>query len=76
MQRRGQEKVEVDLARATWRKSVRSGGAQDCVEIADNLSGVVGVRDSKDPESSALAFTRGEWSTFVGQVKNGTFDCR
>lgn len=76
IQGREQEKVEVDLARATWRKSVRSGGAQDCVEIADNLPGVVGVRDSKNPESPALAFTRGEWGTFVGRVKNGTFDCR
>lgn len=76
MQGREQEKVDVDLARATWRKSVRSGGAQDCVEIADNLSGIVGVRDSKHPESSALVVTRGTWSTFVGQVKSGTFDCR
>ncbi|WP_420812756.1 DUF397 domain-containing protein [Micromonospora zingiberis] len=40
----------MDLTGARWRKSSRSGGnGGDCVEVADNLSGVVGVRDSKDP---------------------------
>lgn len=68
--------MEVNLARARWRKSVRSGGAQDCVEIADNLSGIVGVRDSKDPESSPLVFPRSAWGAFVNQVKSDTFDYR
>ncbi|MBO4210342.1 DUF397 domain-containing protein, partial [Micromonospora echinofusca] len=45
----------TDLTGATWRKSTRSGGSGgNCVEVADNLPGVVGVRDSKDPTGPAL----------------------
>ncbi|MFI2714663.1 DUF397 domain-containing protein [Micromonospora sp. NPDC018662] len=52
-----------------WRKSSRSstnGGA--CVEVADNLPGVVGVRDSKDPSGPALAFEPASWRAFVAQI--------
>ncbi|MEV6816114.1 DUF397 domain-containing protein [Micromonospora sp. NPDC051296] len=56
----------MDLTRAAWRKSTRSnqnGGA--CVEVADNLPGVVAVRDSKDPTGPTLAFTPASWRAFV-----------
>ncbi|GIJ23069.1 DUF397 domain-containing protein [Micromonospora lutea] len=56
----------MDLTRAAWRKSSRSnsnGGA--CVEVADNLPGVVAVRDSKDPAGPVLAFTRTAWRAFI-----------
>ncbi|MDG4793941.1 DUF397 domain-containing protein [Micromonospora sp. WMMD1082] len=56
----------MDLTRAAWRKSSRSnsnGGA--CVEVADNLPGVVAVRDSKDPTGPVLAFTPASWRAFV-----------
>ncbi|SBT51299.1 DUF397 domain-containing protein [Micromonospora narathiwatensis] len=56
----------MDLTRATWRKASRSnanGGA--CVEVADNLPGVVAVRDSKDPTGPVLAFTPSSWRAFV-----------
>ncbi|MEU8332554.1 MULTISPECIES: DUF397 domain-containing protein [unclassified Micromonospora] len=60
----------TDLAGATWRKSTRSGGSGgNCVEVADNLPGVVGVRDSKDPTGPALAFAPAAWAAFVGDVK-------
>ncbi|MEU0551507.1 DUF397 domain-containing protein [Micromonospora sp. NPDC005979] len=60
----------TDLARARWRKSTRSGGSGgNCVEVADNLPGVVGVRDSKDPTGPALTFTPATWATFVNGVK-------
>ncbi|WP_341717417.1 DUF397 domain-containing protein [Micromonospora sp. FIMYZ51] len=55
-----------DLTGARWRKSSRSstnGGA--CVEVADNLPGVVGVRDSKDPAGPALTFAPTAWRAFV-----------
>jgi Domain of unknown function (DUF397) len=58
------------LTRALWRKSSRSGtqgGA--CVEVADNLPGVVAVRDSKDPTGPALAVDRAAWSAFTSAVK-------
>ena len=46
-----------DLTGAVWRKSTRSSANGDCVEVAKNLSGVVLVRDSKDPDGPALIFT-------------------
>ena len=40
----------MDLTRAKWRKSSRSGSnGGACVEVARNLPRVVAVRDSKDP---------------------------
>ncbi|MCX4387517.1 DUF397 domain-containing protein [Micromonospora peucetia] len=59
----------MDLTGARWRKSTKSGGnGGDCVEVADNLPGVVGVRDSKDPSGPALAFAPAAWRSFVAQV--------
>ncbi|MFF5218237.1 DUF397 domain-containing protein [Micromonospora sp. NPDC000442] len=53
---------------ATWRTSTRSGNT-DCVEVADNLPGVVAVRDSKDRQGPVLAFTPSTWRSFVDKVK-------
>lgn len=36
------------------------------MEVADNLPGVVAVRDSKDPDGPALVFTPDAWRAFVG----------
>ncbi|MFI9642455.1 DUF397 domain-containing protein [Micromonospora sp. NPDC051925] len=56
----------MDLSDARWRKSIRSnGGGGACVEVADNLSGVVVVRDSKDPGGPVLAFDPDAWRAFV-----------
>ncbi|MGW5559141.1 DUF397 domain-containing protein [Micromonospora sp. NPDC003944] len=61
----------MDLNGATWRKSTRSGSGDggNCVEVADNLVGVVGVRDSKDPSGPALTFDPQTWKAFVGFAK-------
>jgi len=38
----------MDLTGARWRRSTRSGASgNDCVEVTDNLPGVVLVRDTK-----------------------------
>ncbi|SCG80591.1 DUF397 domain-containing protein [Micromonospora rifamycinica] len=59
----------MDLSDARWRKSTRSnGGGGACVEVADNLSGVVAVRDSKDPDGPVLAFGPATWQQFVSSV--------
>ena len=59
----------MDLTGARWRKSSKSGGnGGDCVEVADNLAGVVGVRDSKDPAGPVLTFTPAVWRAFVARL--------
>ncbi|GIJ80580.1 protein of unknown function [Micromonospora phaseoli] len=60
----------MDLSNARWRKSTRSGtSGGDCVEVADNLAGVIAVRDSKDPAGPVLAFAPAAWRSFVGSTK-------
>jgi hypothetical protein len=58
----------VDLTGATWRKATRSGQGE-CVEVTDNLVGVVGVRDSKDPSGPVLTFDPPSWRTFLAHAK-------
>lgn len=59
-----------DLTNAQWRKSTRSGGnGGECVEVADNLPGVVAVRDSKDPNGPALTFEAAAFVAFVESLK-------
>ncbi|MBY8870472.1 DUF397 domain-containing protein [Micromonospora sp. PLK6-60] len=56
----------TDLTGAIWHKSTRSGdNGGDCVEVAANLPGLVGVRDSKDPDGPCLTFAPAAWSAFV-----------
>jgi uncharacterized protein DUF397 len=64
-----------ELTEPRWRKSSYSGnGGSDCVEVARNLTGVVLVRDSKDQDGPALAFTDDAWSALVQGVRQGEFD--
>jgi hypothetical protein len=62
-----------DLSRARWKKSSRSSGNGQCVEMAD-VDGAVAVRDSKDPTGPVLIFTSGEWTAFLAGAKDGEFD--
>ena len=44
-----------DFSSAAWRKSSHSGGQTgQCVEVA-HLSGLIGIRDSKNPDGTKLA---------------------
>jgi hypothetical protein len=67
--------VKLDLTGAVWKKSTRSNGSGNCVEVATNLPGIVAVRDTKDGGNGpVLIFTPAEWDAFVGGTKDGEFD--
>ncbi|MER5275846.1 DUF397 domain-containing protein [Streptomyces sp. NPDC002809] len=63
-----------DLSTAAWRTSSYSNGdGGECVEIADNLPGIVPVRDSKTgPGGPSITFTRALWAPFVAAIGDGS----
>lgn len=61
--------VEVGMAWRTSSTSTSNGGA--CVEVARPGVAVVAVRDSKDPEGPALAFSAAQWQAFTRRIKDG-----
>ncbi len=63
-----------DLSDVRWKKSSRSGGGNNCVEVADLDSGHRAVRDSKNPTGPALVFTAAEWVAFTAGARAGEFD--
>ncbi|MEU6930601.1 DUF397 domain-containing protein [Streptomyces sp. NPDC046374] len=61
---------EYDLTDATWFKSSYSDGDGDnCVEVLDDIPGIVPVRDSKTPSAPALLIPATAWAAFVSGVK-------
>lgn len=59
----------MDMTHARWHKSTKSGtNGGNCVEVAENLPGVVLVRDSKDRDGGALTFGPAAWRAFVAEV--------
>jgi len=65
--------MNVDLSKAKWFKSSRSG-AKECVEVAFLGDGAVAARDSKDPTGPALIFTPHQWTAFITAIPTGRFD--
>ncbi len=67
--------TRVELSRAVWRKSSRSGangGTYECVEVAA-LGDRVAVRDSKQPGGAVLVFRGTELTAWISSVKAGEF---
>ena len=58
-----------------WRKSSRSGtsGQSNCAEVM-NLSGDVGVRDSKDPAGPHIALPAECLRRLAADIKRGAHD--
>ncbi|UQX01922.1 DUF397 domain-containing protein [Streptomyces sp. RerS4] len=55
-----------------WRKSSYSNGdGGNCVEVADGVSGVVPVRDSKVQGGPVLVVSAAAWVPFVDGIKAG-----
>ncbi|MFJ6697674.1 DUF397 domain-containing protein [Streptomyces sp. NPDC091272] len=59
-----------DLTTAQWRKSSYSNGeGGSCVEVSDDLPGLVPVRDSKVQDGPVLMFRANVWGPFVDSLK-------
>lgn len=61
---------DADLARARWQKSSYSGGANDCLEVAE-LGERAAVRDSKDISRGPLLFPKAAMRALVGGIASG-----
>ncbi|MFJ6047440.1 DUF397 domain-containing protein [Streptomyces sp. NPDC092307] len=62
----------TDLSKAVWRTSSYTNGDNgDCVEVADGLTGIVPVRDSKRPHGPAVVVAARAWLPFVRALKAG-----
>lgn len=60
----------IDLSRAVWKKSSRSGGnGGQCVEVAFVDAQAVAVRDSKHPGGGHLAVDTDAWGNFIDHLK-------
>ncbi|MFF8638995.1 DUF397 domain-containing protein [Streptomyces pilosus] len=59
-----------ELHKAHWRKSSYSGGANDCVEIAD-LGAHAAVRDSKDLSRSPVIIGRSALDNLLRRYLGG-----
>ncbi|MFV2028178.1 DUF397 domain-containing protein [Solwaraspora sp. WMMA2080] len=60
------------LDQAIWRKSTRSNGQGQCVEVATNVPATVLVRDSKDTAGPALTFSPAGWTSFLSTLTPDT----
>ncbi|MBQ1095020.1 DUF397 domain-containing protein [Streptomyces sp. b94] len=59
-----------ELRNAHWRRSSYSGGANDCVEIAD-LGAYAAVRDSKAPDLSPVILSRSVLGNLLDHYTDG-----
>ncbi|WP_309148982.1 DUF397 domain-containing protein [Streptomyces griseorubiginosus] len=64
------DRHDVELARARWWKSSYSGGANDCVEVAE-LGERAAVRDSKDIGRRPLLFSKAAMRALVSEIARG-----
>lgn len=58
-----------DLSGAEWRSSTYSGGNNECVEVADDVPGMVPVRDSKRPAGPVVGFGPDAWAAFLDHLR-------
>jgi len=56
-----------------WRKARRSMNGGNCTEVAV-ATGIVAVRDSKDPDGLVLRYPVSSWRSFLAAARMGDFD--
>ena len=64
----------AQLEGATWRKSQRSNSQGACVELARLDAGTVAMRNSRDPQGTALIYSATAVAAMVGALRSGEFD--
>lgn len=57
-----------------WRKSSYSNPSGNCVELAELPTGLIGVRNSREPDGAVIYYTRPEVAAFINGCKSGEFD--
>ena len=65
-------RASANLAEFRWRKSSRSSTWSNCVEVAFADQAVM-TRDSKHPEGAVLAFSAGDWTSFLEAIRTDRF---
>lgn len=58
-----------------WRKSTKSSGGGNCVEVA-HAGAAVGVRDTKNRNDGTLVFSAEGWGSFLAGLRAGKFALR
>ncbi|WP_157421456.1 DUF397 domain-containing protein [Actinoalloteichus hymeniacidonis] len=51
-----------------WKKATRSVNTTNCVEVG-RASGLVGIRDTKDPDGGAVVIRQSSFDSFLRAVK-------
>ena len=62
----------VDLSNVCWRKSSRTEGANNCVELACCADGGGAVRDSKNRSGPVIALPEAGFVAFLRSVRAGS----
>ncbi len=64
----------AQLQDATWRKSQRSNSQGACVELARLDSATVAMRNSRDPQGTALIYPATAVRALVSALRSGDLD--